>query len=122
LRGGAASESRAGSRSEARRRRGHGLSFSNWDAAWYPGSGIREPGFKLEHHQLIALIAPRAFLLLAGDSADGPASWAFIEAALPVFDLLGAADSLGWLRHGRGHLYPRQARVAAGEFLDRHLK
>ena len=41
-----------------------------------------------------ALAAPRAFLLIGGDSADGDASWPSIEAVRPVWSLLGAADAV----------------------------
>jgi dienelactone hydrolase len=101
---------------------GLGLRFSNWDAIWYLGPKVREPGFHLEHHQLLALVAPRAFLLLAGDSADGDRSWAYLAAALPVYELLGAPAKLGWFNHHLGHRYPLEARRVAEEFLDRHLK
>jgi len=101
---------------------GIGLGFSNWEAAWYLGPRIQEPDFALENHQVLALIAPRAFLLLAGDSADGDRSRAFIDAARPVYQLLGASQNIGWLNHHQGHSYPPEARAAAEEFLDRHLR
>ena len=56
---------------------GIGLADSNWDAPWYLGEAIRRPGFALEHGQVLALAAPRAFLLIGGDSADGDASWPY---------------------------------------------
>jgi dienelactone hydrolase len=101
---------------------GIGLNFSNWDAIWYLGPKIREPDFKLENHQVLALIAPRAFLLLGGDSADGERSGEFIEAARPVYQLFDAEKNLGWFNHHGGHRYSPDARAAAEEFLDRHLK
>ncbi len=101
---------------------GLGLKFSNWDAAWYFGPAIREAGFPLENDQVLALIAPRAFLLLAGGSADGDRSWAFIEEVMPVYKLLGAPGSIGWFNHGKGHAYPPEARAVAEEFLDRWLR
>jgi dienelactone hydrolase len=101
---------------------GIGLGFSNWDAIWYLGPGIKEPGFKLENHQVLAMIAPRAFLLIAGESADNDRSWAFIEAALPVYDLLGVRGNLGWFNHRGGHRYTAHARSVAEAFLDRYLK
>ena len=101
---------------------GIGLRFSNWEAPWYLGPKIREPDFKLEHHQLLALVAPRAFLLLAGDSADSDKSRAFIAAALPVYKLLGAPENIGWLNHHRGHRYPPEARAVAEDFLLKHLQ
>jgi hypothetical protein len=101
---------------------GIGLRFSNWEAIWYLGPQITEPGFKLEHHQLLALIAPRGFLLLAGDSADSDRSWPFIEAVVPVYRIFGAERSIGWLNHRGGHRYPPAARESAEKFLDAHLK
>jgi len=109
---------RAGVSSEG----GIGLKFSNWAATWYLGPRINQPGFDLENHEVLALIAPRAFLLLAGDSADDDRSWAFIQAVRPVYELLGAPRNIGWLNHHLGHRYAPEARAAAEEFLDQHLK
>ena len=100
---------------------GIGLTFSNWDAPWYLGPQIRWPDFDLEHHQLMALIAPRAFLLLAGDSADSDRSEAFIAAVRPIYRLFGAEKNLGWLNHRTGHRYPPSAQTAAEDFLEAHL-
>ena len=41
---------------------GIGTKFSNWDAAWYLGPSIKEPSFTHEHHELLALAAPRPVL------------------------------------------------------------
>jgi dipeptidyl aminopeptidase/acylaminoacyl peptidase len=109
---------RAGVSSEG----GIGLRFSNWDAEWYLGDRINQRGFAREHHEVLALAAPRAFLLLAGESADKDASGAFIEAVRPVYALLGAAENVRLWNHRQGHRYPPEARAAAEEFLDRHLK
>jgi dienelactone hydrolase len=101
---------------------GLGLRFSNWEAPWYLGKAIQQPDFRLENHQVLSLVAPRAFLLLAGDFADTDKSWAFIEAVQPVFQLLGAPENVGWFNHHLGHRYPPEARAMAEEFLDTHLK
>jgi pimeloyl-ACP methyl ester carboxylesterase len=85
---------------------GIGLSFSNWDARWYLGARIKEPGFAMDHHQLIALIAPRPFLLIGGGSADGPQSWPYIAANLPVYRLFGAEERLGLQVIPDGHDFP----------------
>jgi dienelactone hydrolase len=101
---------------------GVGLKFSNWDAPWYLGEKISEPGFALENHQVLALVAPRPFLLLAGDSADGERSSRFIEAVRPVYRLLGAPHRLSSWNHHSGHAYPPEARARAEEFLDEFLR
>lgn len=101
---------------------GIGLKFSNWDAPWYFGPKIKQPGFNLENDEVFALVAPWAFLLLAGDSADDNRSWTFIQAARPIYELLGAPANIGWLNHHQGHRYGPEARATAEEFLDQHLK
>jgi hypothetical protein len=100
---------------------GIGLQFSNWAAPWYLGAKIKEAGFSRENHEVLALVAPRAFLLLAGDSTDGDGSWAFIEAVRPVYELLGAGGNIGWWNHRQGHRYSPEARAVAEDFLDQHL-
>lgn len=101
---------------------GVGLGMSNWDAVWYLGPQIREPSFPREHHELLALVAPRAFLLIAGGEADNAQSWPYVEAALPVYRLFGADSRFGWVVHTGGHNYTRFARGTAEEFLERHLR
>lgn len=100
---------------------GIGLAFSNWDADYYLGRPIREPGFPREHHEVLALIAPRAFLLIGGDSADGARSWPFIEAVLPTYGWLGAGDRIGLLNHGQGHAFPPVAQRRAYAWLEHWL-
>lgn len=85
---------------------GIGTKMSNWDAEWYLGDAVTHPGFAREHHELLALAAPRPFLLVGGDSADGAASWPWIAAAQPVYRLYGEPIRLGLLNHGRGHAVP----------------
>lgn len=101
---------------------GIGLTFSNWDASWYLGDQIKRSDFGHDHHELLALVAPRAFLLLGGDSADGDRSWPYIEAVLPVWKLLGAPDAVGLWNHKAGHKLHEPARRLAYQFLDRFLK
>lgn len=101
---------------------GIGIPMSNWEAIWYLGPRVKEPGFALEHHQLMALVAPRAFLILAGNSADNDKSWAYVQAASPVYTLLGVPKNVGWFNHGAGHAYPPEARRVAETFLDSFLK
>jgi pimeloyl-ACP methyl ester carboxylesterase len=95
---------------------GIGLAFSNWEAPWYLGPEIRSPGFPLEHHEVLALVAPRAFLLISGggrNGADGARSRPFIDAVLPVYDLLGKPRRAHVLEHGQGHAVPPEAAEAS---------
>lgn len=105
---------------------GIGLLQSNWDAVWYLGEDVRKPEFPREHHELLAMIAPRPVLLLAGGSgkgaADTEASWHFIQSVRPVFALYGVERHIGWFNHGMGHRYGAQARPVAEKFFEEHLK
>lgn len=103
---------------------GVGLTYSNWEADWYLGKQIRAPGFPREHHELLALAAPRAFLLIGGNSADGDQSWPFIEAALPVYRGLRAEERLGLMVHTHGHdfLPTGPEREAVWRWLDEWMK
>ena len=103
---------------------GVGLAFSNWEAAWYLGSQVKSPDFRRDHQELIALIAPRALLIIGGESADGARSWPYVESNLPVWRLLGAGDRLGLLRHAHGHNFPPpgEEREKVYKWLDRSLR
>ena len=97
---------------------GIGRAMSNWEAVWYLGE--QSEASAREHHELLALIAPRAFFFIAGggkSGADSEASAAFLDAVRPHF----SRDSLGWLLHGGGHTYPPEARTVGESFLIDHL-
>ncbi len=100
---------------------GIGTDFSNWDAPWYLGETIKNPNFGHEHHELLALAAPRAFLLLGGDSADGDRSWPFIEAARPIYDLYPGRPRLGLYNHKKGHTVPPDAESRIYDWFERYL-
>jgi hypothetical protein len=105
---------------------GLGFRSTNWDAPWYLGPAIREEDFSLNHHQLLALIAPRPFLVVAGETgpgaADGDRSWPFIEAALPVWRLYGEPTRLGLLNHHKGHTIPPPVAESMADWLKTYLK
>ncbi len=101
---------------------GVGLGFSNYHAIWYLGPTNRDEGFKLRAHEVVALIAPRAWLLIGGNSADGDKSWPYLERVLPVYRLLGKPGAAGLFVHAEGHAVPESAREIAFRWLDHHLK
>jgi dienelactone hydrolase len=105
---------------------GTGFRSTNWDAPWYLGPAIRDANFPLNHHQLLALIAPRPFLILAGEtglgSVDGDRSWPLIEAALPVWQLYGKSPRLGLFNHHQGHSIPPLAFERIAEWLETYLR
>jgi len=100
---------------------GIGLGMSNWEAPWYLGPEIKAEGFAHDNHEVLSLIAPRAFLLIGGESADGAASWRYIESAKTVYDLIGAGDNIGLLLHVNGHSFPTIAQQCAYGWLTHFL-
>ena len=104
-----------------------GITFgsTNWDAAWYLGPKIHDPSFRRNHHELLAMIAPRAFLILGGESgpgaADGDRSWPLIAAALPVHRLYSDPARLGLLNHHQGHSLPDDAFERMSTWLHTYL-
>ncbi len=80
---------------------GIGIDFSNWDDPWYLGREIHNFGH--EHHELLALCAPKPFLLIGGDFADGTRSIPYMEAVRPVYELYGKPGNLALFNHGSGH-------------------
>jgi len=100
---------------------GIGLRFSNWDAEWYLGPAIKSPDFTREQHEVLALVAPRPFLLIGGDSADGDRSWPFIDAVLPVYRLYGNTARVGLLNHKGGHAVPPEAEQAITEWMETYV-
>jgi dienelactone hydrolase len=101
---------------------GIGLKMSNWTDPWYLTDKMKEHIPALENHQVMALCAPRPLLILGGDSADGDASWPFVDAVLPVYRLLGAADRIGLINHHGKHSFPQEGRRHAYRWLDHWLE
>jgi hypothetical protein len=101
---------------------GIGLRMSNWTDPWYLTERMKPHIPQLENHQVLALAAPRPFLLLGGDEADGDASWPFVKEVLPVYELCGAGDRLGLYNHKGGHSFPKEARRLAYRWLDYWLR
>ncbi|NPV49424.1 MAG: dienelactone hydrolase [Armatimonadetes bacterium] len=110
---------------------GLGIPFSNWDAPWYLGAGIHDRP-DLEHHQLLALAAPRALLILGGGlqppadpgqnaGCDPIEDWAYVEAARPAYALYGVPERLGLYLHHHGHSLPPEAEALTYEWLERFL-
>jgi dienelactone hydrolase len=104
-----------------------GIAFdaTNWEAPWYLGPEIQEPTFPRNHHELLALIAPRPFLVLAGETgrgaADGERSWPYLAAALPIYELYGRPARLGLFNHRQGHTIPPVAFSRMAEWLEMYL-
>lgn len=93
--------------------------FSNYEDFWYLGTKIEQLPPEAEHHDLIAQMNPRPFLLIAGESADGAKSWPFLAAAAQAYK---DPARIGMLNHGTGHSPTDAASQAAMEWLERWLR
>jgi len=100
---------------------GIGLSFSNYDDFWYLGEAVRRLDTSTDQQELLGLMAPRAFLLIGGDSADNDRSWHYINAARPAYALAGVADRIGYVNHRKGHSPTPESVRLAMEWLSRYL-
>ncbi|MGC4002706.1 MAG: hypothetical protein QM811_06035 [Pirellulales bacterium] len=102
------------------------LNSTNWDAPWYLGPDVRKPEFARDHHELVALIAPRPFLVLAGERgngcADGDRTWPYLLPAQQVCRLLERPVRIGLLNHGQGHTVPNDAAEKAFVWLEEAVK
>jgi len=98
---------------------GIGIDFSNWDDPWYLGSDIHNFGHS--HHELLALCAPKPFLLIGGDSADGKRSMPYLDAVKPVYDLYGKPENLVLFNHGSGHNVTPEAARRTYDWIIGHL-
>jgi dienelactone hydrolase len=68
------------------------------------------PGFEHDHHELMALTAPRAFLLIGGSQSedhggdsDDLESWGYVNRAHEVYQLLGVPERLQYASTHDGH-------------------
>jgi len=79
---------------------------------------VRRPGFERDHHELMALTAPRAFLLIggsqsedAGGDSDDLQSWGYFNRAKEVYRFLGIPQRIQFASTDNGH-------KAVGEKID----
>jgi len=100
---------------------GIGLDFSNYEDYWYLDESIRRRDPGTDHHELLALIAPRPFMLIGGESADKDESWHFINEARTVYDLYGKPNQVGFFNHRTGHSPTPEAVSLALAWLERFL-
>lgn len=87
-------------------------------------AGLAAP---FDMHEMVALVAPRAFLNISSltDSSCPLSARALQELAVRVreaYELLGAADRFAVYFHDAGHAFPAESRALAYAWLDRHLR
>lgn len=97
---------------------GIGLTFSNYDDFWYLGENLRLLPQGGDHHQLLAVIAPRPFLLIGGDSADNDKSWHYLNAVKPLYP---DPNHLAYVNHRKGHSPTPESIHLSMEWLRRFL-
>lgn len=80
----------------------------------------------IDFHEIMALIAPRAYLdvsaLNDGDPLVQRQRVLMLTSLMGVYDLLGASDQFAFFVHGRGHAVPHESRELIYAFFDVHLK
>lgn len=80
----------------------------------------------IDYHEIIALIAPRAFLDVSALNDGNPGTQRqrvlMLMKLMDVYELLGAADKFGFFVHGRGHSVPHESRQLIYGWLDTQLK
>jgi len=72
---------------------------------------VDRPGFERNHHELMALCAPRAFMLIGGNCdkecfdghSDDLESWGYFNRAMEVYKLLGISERLEFVPTADGH-------------------
>ncbi|HQG76485.1 MAG TPA: dienelactone hydrolase family protein [Bacteroidales bacterium] len=99
---------------------GIAINSTNWDDPWYLGREIHD--FPHQHHEVLGLCAPKAFLLIGGDSSDGKISEPYIDAVKPVYELFGKPENLMFFNHGKGHGITPEAEKITYNWMLRHLK
>jgi hypothetical protein len=96
---------------------GISLKFSNYGDYWYLGARIGRLPAGADQHELLRMIAPRPFHLIAGEDSDGEKSRAVLEQArIPNWDLrftnhkaghtptpASIGEAFAWLRRYLGH-------------------
>jgi predicted esterase len=100
---------------------GIALEFSNYGDPWYLGERVALLPQGADHHELLQLTAPRPFLLIAGESADGEKSVPLLERAAGAYAARGGARLLVFLNHRSGHSPTPESVVAAMEWLQARL-
>lgn len=80
----------------------------------------------IDFHEIISLIAPRAFMDLAGLN-DGPTGTQrqrvlMLMKVMEIYELEGSPENFSFYIHGRGHTVAHESRSLMYGFMDAHLK
>ncbi|MEL6104712.1 MAG: dienelactone hydrolase family protein [Planctomycetota bacterium] len=111
----------------------HNTRVESWSRdRWYVYfKPIREALLKkemppIDFHEIMALIAPRAFLDVSGlNDGYGPTQrqrLLMLMKVMEVYELESAPQNFGFYAHGRGHSVAHESRQLIYGFMDSHLK
>lgn len=111
----------------------HNPGVDNWARDhWYVYFKHLRPGLlkgelpPIDFHEIIALIAPRAFLDVSGLNDGDPLVQRqrvlMLTSVMGVYDLLGASPNFAFFVHGRGHSFAYESRELICGWFDSHLK
>ncbi len=103
--------------------------IDNTSYSWFLSSMKSLDPYKLphDHHELIAMMAPRAAIILGNDDYDwlgDESGYKSTMAAIEVFKALGVGDHIGYdFTSGHGHCQAPATQIASVKtFVDRFLK
>lgn len=80
----------------------------------------------IDTHEIVALIAPRAFMDVSALNDGNPLTQRqralMLLKIADVYEMIGRPENLAFFIHGRGHSVPHESRELIYGFLDAHLK
>jgi dienelactone hydrolase len=111
----------------------HNAGVENWARdRWYVYFKHIRPGLlkgdlpPIDFHEIIALIAPRAFLDVSGmNDGDGNVQRQrvlMLSSVMGVYELVGAPQNFAFFVHGRGHSVEHESRELIYGWLDANLQ
>ena len=111
----------------------HNTGVENWARDhWYVYFKHIRPGLlkgqlpPIDFHEIMALIAPRAFLDLSALNDGAPLTQRqrvlMLMKVMDVYELLGVPENFAFYVHGRGHSVAHESRALIYGWMDSHLK
>lgn len=111
----------------------HSSKVAEWSRdRWYVYFKHLRPGLlagelpPIDMHEIIALIAPRAYLDISGFNDGDPLTQRqralMLLKVADVYELTGRPENFAFFIHGRGHSVAHESRGLIYGFLDSHLK
>lgn len=96
---------------------GMAFAFTNHADPRYPSERLFALPDSADRHELLELLAPRPFLLIAGENADGDKSLPLLRRAAVTDSAKGKPEGIAVFNHRTGHWATAESVVAAMEWL-----